>query len=205
MRYVIGLTGGIACGKSTVSGILAALGASVLDADRIGHEVLKKGQAAYGDVVGAFGRQILDEAGEVDRKILGPIVFSDPQKLKRLNSLTHPHIINNIVKQISTKDGIMILDAALLYEAGLDKLCDEVWIVQAEKEQQIARIRKRDGIGPEEALRRIESQDSRLKEAQGAAYVLDNSGSLAELEREVKRLYHRVEHICGEKRRKSSS
>ena len=94
MRYVIGLTGGIACGKSSVSAILAALGAEILDADRIGHEVLKKGQAAYADVVAEFGRQILDGREEIDRKILGPIVFSDSKKLKRLNSLTHPHIID---------------------------------------------------------------------------------------------------------------
>ncbi len=202
MRYVIGLTGAIACGKSTISRILSGLGARIIDADRIGHAVLRKGQGAYEPVVKAFGRQILDAHGEIDRKILGPLVFSSKEKLQELNSLTHPHIINNIVKQISANDGIMVLDAALLFETRLDAFCDEIWYVWAKKELQLERVMQRDALSKEEALRRIESQKGDPAKKKKAR-LIDNSGSPRELEREVKRLYRQVENICAEKRRKS--
>lgn len=200
MHYVIGLTGGIACGKSSVSRILKSLGAIIIDADRIGHEVLAPGQRAYQQVVDAFGQEILDLDANIDRKKLGSLVFSCQAKLEMLNSLTHPHIINNIEKQISTNDGIMVLDAALLFETGLDRLCDETWLVTASKEQQIERILSRDGLSRQEAERRIASQNIDFKKEK-AGHMIDNSGALSDLSSQVRCLYRRVEEICAKKRR----
>lgn len=202
MRYVIGLTGGIACGKSAVSHVLRGLGAGIIDADRIGHEVLYAGQEAYSQVVQAFGQEILNEQGEIDRKRLGAMVFAEKKKLSQLNSITHPHIINNIVKQIEAGDGIIVLDAALLFETGLDALCDEIWLVTAKKEEQLRRILLRDGLSRQEAERRVQSQGDYAQKRGKAKHIIDNSGSLGELEREVKRLYQQVEEICAEKRKR---
>ena len=202
MRYVIGLTGGIACGKSAVSHVLRGLGAGIIDADRIGHEVLYAGQEAYSQVVQAFGQEILNEQGEIDRKRLGAMVFAEKKKLSQLNSITHPHIINNIVKQIEAGDGIIVLDAALLFETDLDALCDEIWLVMAKKEEQLRRILLRDGLSRQEAERRVQSQGDYAQKRGKAKHIIDNSGSLGELEREVKRLYQQVEEICAEKRKR---
>ena len=202
MRYVIGLTGGIACGKSAVSHVLRELGAGIIDADRIGHEVLYAGQEAYSQVVQAFGQEILNEQGEIDRKRLGAMVFAEKKKLSQLNSITHPHIINNIVKQIEAGDGIIVLDAALLFETGLDALCDEIWLVMAKKEEQLRRILLRDGLSRQAAERRVQSQGDYAQKRGKAKHIIDNSGSLGELEREVKRLYQQVEEICAEKRKR---
>ena len=202
MRYVIGLTGGIACGKSAVSRVLSGLGADVIDADLVGHEILSAGQAAHAQVVQAFGEEILNAQGEIDRKRLGAIVFAEKKKLLQLNSITHPHIINNIVKQIEAGNGIMILDAALLFETGLDALCDEVWLVMAKREEQIRRILLRDHLTRQEAERRIQSQGDYAQKSEKAKHIIDNSGSVGELEREVKRLYQQAEQICAEKRKR---
>lgn len=202
MRYVIGLTGGIACGKSAVSRVLGELGAGIIDADRVGHEVLYAGQEAYAQVVQAFGEEILNAQGEIDRKRLGAIVFSEKKKLLQLNSITHPHIINNIVKQIEAGDGIIVLDAALLFETGLDALCDEIWLVMAEREEQIRRILLRDHLSRQEAERRIQSQGDYAQKRGKAKHIIDNSGSAWELEREVKCLYQQAEQICAEKRKR---
>ena len=199
---MIGLTGGIACGKSAVSHVLRGLGAGIIDADRIGHEVLYAGQEAYSQVVQAFGQEILNEQGEIDRKRLGAMVFAEKKKLSQLNSITHPHIINNIVKQIEAGDGIIVLDAALLFETGLDALCDEIWLVTAKKEEQLRRILLRDGLSRQEAERRVQSQGDYAQKRGKAKHIIDNSGSLGELEREVKRLYQQVEEICAEKRKR---
>ncbi len=202
MRYVIGLTGGIACGKSAVSRVLSGLGAGIIDADQVGHEILSAGQAAYAQVVQAFGEQILNAQGEIDRKRLGAIVFAEEKKLLQLNSITHPHIINNIVKQIEAGNGIMVLDAALLFETGLDALCDEIWLVMAKREEQIRRILLRDHLTRQEAERRIQSQGDYAQKRGKAKHIIDNSGSAWELEREVKCLYQQAEQICVEKRKR---
>ena len=202
MRYVIGLTGGIACGKSAVSRVLSGLGAGIIDADQVGHEILSAGQAAYAQVVQAFGEQILNAQGEIDRKRLGAIVFAEEKKLLQLNSITHPHIINNIVKQIEAGNGILVLDAALLFETGLDALCDEIWLVMAKREEQIRRILLRDHLTRQEAERRIQSQGDYAQKRGKAKHIIDNSGSAWKLEREVKCLYQQAEQICVEKRKR---
>lgn len=185
---IIGLTGGIATGKSTVSNILKKLNIKVIDADKIAHNVLK-----YGDVreqiKDSFGNKVTNEHGEIDRKQLGKIVFEDNEKLRKLESITHPKIFEIIdYKLKKTEAELVVLDAPLLFETSLDEKVDETWVVYASKEIQIKRLKKRDNLKKEEALDRINAQIDLNKKVKKADVVIKNEGSLKELENKVKKL-----------------
>jgi len=162
---VIGLTGGSGSGKTTVAVLLSQLtSVCIIDADKIGHEILKKGKPAYDAVLERFGEAILKADGEIDRKKLGQIVFANQSLLEILNKITHPLIIQEIIErihQIKSSDKAckyIIVDAALLIESGLHKAVDEIWLVYAPEEIRLKRIAQRDGMTTEEARRRIASQ-----------------------------------------------
>ncbi|WP_058485058.1 dephospho-CoA kinase [Defluviitalea phaphyphila] len=164
---IIGLTGGSGSGKSTVVTILSEMTTVyIIDADKIGHKIILKGNPAYYDIINYFGKKILKEDGEIDRKILGKIVFSDKNDLKKLNEITHYRIkeyIINTIKEIKKTPSLykyIIIDAALLIETGLHTLVDEIWVVYARLEDRIKRIMERDNISEEQARRRINSQIS---------------------------------------------
>src|SRR3990172_1553330 len=129
--YVIGLTGGIGSGKSTVARMLQQKGATLLSADAVGHEVYEPDRPAYQEIVEAFGRDIVGADGRIDRKALGPIVFSDPEQLRRLNAITHPRMKELMREKLAAERAggarIAVLEAALLFDAGWDDLTDEVW------------------------------------------------------------------------------
>ncbi|MGB9809751.1 MAG: dephospho-CoA kinase, partial [Caldanaerobacter sp.] len=177
---VVGLTGGIGSGKSTVSRILSGLGAKIIDADLVSREIMSKGQEAYNEIVDYFGEGILDERGEIDRKKLGLIVFGNEQKLKKLNEITHPKIIEKIKAMIveAKKEGnyrLIVVDAALLIETGLYQMMDEIWMVVVDIETQIKRIMARDGFSYEEALKRIRSQMPLEEKIKYADFIINNS------------------------------
>ena len=185
---VIGLTGGIAAGKSTVSERLGALGAHVIDADRVGHRVLvREGGEAYEGVVAAFGAEILDEAGEIARPRLGRLVFADPARLAELNRLTHPPIALRMRREIEevraqpSPPPFIVLDAAVLFEAGWDALCDEVWTVSTASERAFDRLVARDRLSPEAARARIDAQLANAEREARADRVIRNDGTLAAL------------------------
>jgi len=193
---VIGLTGGIASGKSTVSSILKDLGAYIIDVDKIGKDVVEKGQKAYNDIVCFFGKEILLPDGQINRKALGNIVFSDSEKLKKLNSITHPHIIAR-VKEIISKckaEGIdrIVVDAAILIEMGLHSLCDAVWLVTVDKETQLKRLMERDSYTYEEANNRIMAQTSDNNKLLYADVVIDNNGTIEDLKNKVLELWNKL-------------
>ncbi|HHY78740.1 MAG TPA: dephospho-CoA kinase [Clostridiales bacterium] len=193
---VIGLTGGIASGKSTVSSILKDLGAYIIDVDKIGKDVVEKGQKAYNDIVCFFGKAILLPDGQINRKALGNIVFSDSEKLKKLNSITHPHIIAR-VKDIISKckdEGIdrIVVDAAILIEMGLNSLCDMVWLVTVDKDTQLKRLMERDNYTYEEANNRIMAQTSDKNKLNYADVVIDNNGTLEDLKKKVVELWNKL-------------
>jgi dephospho-CoA kinase len=194
---VIGLTGGIGSGKSTVSRILSGLGAKIIDADLVSREIMSKGQEAYNEIVGYFGENILDERGEIDRKRLGLIVFEDAQKLKKLNEITHPKIIEKIKAMImeAKKENykVIVVDAALLIETGLYQMMDEIWMVVVDIETQIKRIMKRDGFSYEEALKRIRSQMPLEEKIKYADFIINNSKTLEKTEEQVKLLWSRFD------------
>ena len=188
---IIGLTGGIATGKSTVCDILKGLNVKIIDSDKIAHQVL-----TYDDVIDKikkeFGEQISDQKGNIDRKKLGSIVFEDDKKRKLLESITHPKIfslIDNKIKEYEeNKENIIVLDAPLLFETSLDKKVDEIWVVYASKETQIQRIKERDKLNKKEAIQRINAQMDLDKKAENADIVINNEGSIKKLKKKITKL-----------------
>lgn len=184
---VIGLTGGTGSGKSVVSKSLAAAGAVIVDADKIAHEIILKGEPAYLEIVDYYGTEILDAQGNIIRKRLGEIVFHDAEKLAFLNQCTHKYICTEVdreiaaARQANTAKAI-ILDAPLLLEAGLESRCDAVWVVYAEPEVRAKRVMERDGVSYALAKARIANQKSWEEYKQAASVVIDNSKDLAYLQ-----------------------
>lgn len=189
----IGLTGGIGSGKSVVADLLRQRGASVIDADRLGHEAYAPGSAAWHQVVAAFGTDLLTPAGEIDRRKLGAIVFADPAALERLNKIMHP-LMAQMVAQRKTElaaagASVAVVEAAVLFEAGWDTLVDEVWTTHAPIPVVVERLRQRSGLTAAEATKRINSQmpaDERLRRSD---VVVENSADLAALEQTVSALW----------------
>jgi len=186
----VGLTGGIATGKSTVGIMFIELGCHLIDSDRITHELFQPGQPVYESVVQAFGDRILACDGRIDRKILGEIVFSDPQARSKLNALVHPAVIQRQrewLNEMEAKDpgGIGIVDAALMIEVGTYKNYDKVIVVTSRPEIQKQRLRARSRLSDEEIEARIRSQMSLEEKTKHADFVIDSSGDLAETRRQV--------------------
>ena len=187
---VLGLTGGIASGKSLVAEILKQLGAEVIDADEIGHQIMEPGLLAYNEIIDAFGRQILDTEGKVNRKKLGEIVFSCPEQLQSLNRITHPRIfqrISDLLSLLRTQQplAVVVVEAALLFEIKLNTLVDEVWTVEADLEIQVQRLKERNKLTEEQALGRILSQMPASARIASADKVIYNNGRVDPLFREI--------------------
>ncbi len=197
MGIVIGLTGGIGTGKSTVAVMLEKLGAAVVDADALGHRVIASPDTVKA-LVAAFGRGILDGAGAVDRERLGKIVFGDPAKLETLNNLTHPRI-NDLAKQeidaLRAEGRVVVVDAPLLVEAGWAARCDEVWVTVAPRATVLRRVRARTGLTDSAVRARIKMQITSRERRKTADVVIDTDCALADLERRVAALYR--ERIGG--------
>jgi dephospho-CoA kinase len=191
---LVGLTGSIATGKSTVSRMFAHLGARVLDADLLAREVVVPGQPAYLRIVEEFGQAVVQEDGTLDRKALGAIVFAEPAKRKRLEEITHPAIAARQQRILSVLEeeafeGIVIWDVALLFETGGVAKMDRVVVVYADPETELARLIARDGMTETAARARMESQMPVAEKAKRAHYIIDNSGGRAHTERQVKVVY----------------
>ena len=188
---IIGITGGSGSGKSLFCGFLAELGAAVIDADEIAHRVIKRGGAAFDETVSAFGSGILDENGEIDRKRLGKIVFSDQKKLSLLNEITHRHIFREMSEEARrVGDGMVLLDVPLLFADDFPIKCDLSVAVIAQHEVRISRIAERDGISKEDAAARIASQMSDEETAARADICVDNSRGIDELKAKAARIYN---------------
>jgi dephospho-CoA kinase len=180
---VIGLTGGIATGKSTVSAILKKAGAVIIDADRIAREVVKKGLPAYREIVENFGETVLLSNGEINRSVLGDLIFNDPRKKQLLNRIVHPHVRRETNRQLkdmenSSPNTIVILDIPLLFEAEMHKDLSEVIVVYAPEHIQIKRLMKRDNISEADAVARVRSQMPIEEKKNRATIVIDNAGTM---------------------------
>ncbi len=196
MVKVIGLTGGIASGKSTVSSILKSLGAVIIDADVVSREIMIKGTETYNILVSVFGKEILRKDGEIDRRKLGNLVFADEEKLNKLNEITHPEIIKRIKDIIEEerkkgKEKAIVLDAALLIEMKLFNMVDEVWLVVVDKKTQIRRLMKRDNLSYKDALNRIKSQMSIEDKMKYADFIINNCKDFNAIKRQVELLWGR--------------
>ena len=186
---IIGLTGGIASGKSTVSKYLAEKGFKVYDADRIAKDISEK-KSVQKEIILTFGDKILDKNGNIDRKKLKEIVFEDKEKLKQLNAIIHPKVIDFYEKLKEKNTGeIIVFDVPLLFESGIDKFCNKILVVISDYEIQLNRIIERDKIDRELAEKIIKSQLSNEKRIKKADVVIENNSSLEEL-------YEKVERFC---------
>jgi dephospho-CoA kinase len=187
---VIGLTGGIGSGKSTVARLLAERGAVIMDLDKVGHEALKKGSQAYGEVVGEFGKEILDAGGEIDRSKLGRIVFNNHEALMRLNRIVHPAIDNSVNTEIEKyrQQGVkvVVLEAAAMLEAGKTAQVDELWVTAAPEATVFRRVLERGGLSEQEIRARIKAQLSNKERIKQADVIIDTDGTLDELKDRVK-------------------
>lgn len=190
-KTVIGLTGNIGVGKSTVMALLAGLGAAGIDADKVAHQVMEPGQPAYQQIVARFGPPIAPEGGPVDRLRLGQIVFTDPAALADLEAIVHPAVFAVIQRRVAEAAApVVVIEAIKLLEAGLSRqLCQQVWVVTAPREQQIQRLMQTRGLSEAEAALRIDAQPPQADKIAQADVVIDNSGSLEDVRVQVERAW----------------
>ena len=193
--FVIGLTGSIGTGKSEAARQLEALGASIISADEVGHEAYTPNTDAWEQVIAAFGDDILQDDGDIDRRKLGAIVFSDPSQLEKLNQIMHPRMARMVADKIEVlRDqgvNVVVVEAALLFEAGWDTLVEEVWVTDSPEHIVIGRLKERNGLSEEEAKKRINSQMGRAERIERSDFVINNSGDMADLGNAIKELWER--------------
>jgi len=194
---IIGLTGGIASGKSTVSALLVSKGARLVDADVIAREVMLPGHEVLAAAVKQFGSEILSPDGTLNRGKLGDIVFQDPAALQALNNLTHPAIRREIKERMNSMEEedpkkLTIVDIPLLFESGLENMFHEILVVYVPREVQIARLMERNGLSLEQAEARLNAQLDIEAKRNKADYIIDNSGELAHTEQQVAVLWDRL-------------
>lgn len=190
----IGLTGGIGSGKTTVSRLLAALGAPVIDADKVGHAIYEPGGPAYQEMLEAFGEGILAPDRTIDRKKLGPIVFADPAALKRLNSIVHPKMFNRMREMVDEMRAKgerrpIVIEAAILIEASWQPLFDEIWLVSASRQRVIERVERDRGMKPEQTEARIRAQLPEEERRKHATLIIENDGTIPQLEARIAQVW----------------
>lgn len=186
MVYRIGLTGNIACGKSTVGKLLEARGAEYIDADRLTHQLLEAGTPENDRIVERFGLEVRTADGRIDRPKLGAIVFADPAALKALEAILHPGVRALIRRRMEAATAqLVVVDAIKLFESGLYKELDTAWVVTCPRAEQLRRLTADRGLTPEQAALRIDAQGSQEDKIQLANVVIDNGGSLEQTEKQV--------------------
>jgi dephospho-CoA kinase len=200
----VGLTGGIACGKSSIAAMLVQHGAHFLQADGLAHQLYTPGTATYDKVVSSFGRKILNEDGSINRSKLADVVF--PSRIAELNAIVHPEVVkrqNSWMSEVEQHDphGVAVVEAALLIEAGAHKDFDKVIVVTCDFEQKVERFARRSNVSPEaaraEVERRSASQLSDQGKARRADFIIDNSGSAEDTERQVERIWGELQRLAS--------
>ncbi|MCY7453815.1 dephospho-CoA kinase [Bacillus altitudinis] len=198
MTLVIGLTGGIASGKSTVSQMIKEKGIRVVDADIIAKEAVSKGSAALHQIVQTFGEEVLLPNGELNRQQLGAIIFSDEEKRKKLNAIVHPEVRKEMLEQrdvgVSNNETFVVLDIPLLFESKLEGLVDRIIVVYTTPELQLSRLMNRNDLSEEEALNRIHSQQPLEEKCQKADRVIENTKDLAFMRKQLENILNEWEH-----------
>lgn len=193
----VGLTGGIASGKSYVTGLLKELGCEVTDADLIARRVVEPGQPAYHDIIREFGAGILDADGAIDRMKLGAMVFADAARRARLNAIVHPRVIaaqDEWLAEVGRRDpqAVAVVDAALIIEAGAHQRFDKLIVVYCEPEIQLTRLMARNQLSREEALKRINAQMPTSEKLKYADYTINTSSDFEDTRRQVEAVYERL-------------
>lgn len=191
---LVGLTGGVATGKSTVAKMFKQCGAAVIDADQLAHDIVKSGKPAWREIVKTFGKTILNPDRTLNRHELGALVFGNRTKLRQLEHIIHPHVAREqtrLAKLAAKKDphAVVIYDVPLLFEAGIDKRVDRIIVVTTDRDTQIARLKKRNGFSRAEAIRRIRSQMPLAKKIQRADHALNGTLPCPSLRKQVGLLF----------------
>ncbi len=199
MVLTVGLTGGIACGKSFVSQLLADKGAIIIDLDQVAREIVQPGRAAWSDIISVFGKNIIDQGGNIKRKELGQVVFNDEKLRHKLNEITHSRIIQNVQKEMDkfynnpkNKGKVLVIMAPLLIESGMDKMVDKIIVIICKEEIQKKRLMLRDKINEEESLKRIRAQLPLEEKAKYADFIIDNSYNPEHTSEKVNEIWNRL-------------
>lgn len=197
---LVGLTGGLATGKSFIAKTLESLGCKVFHADEIGHAVLAPDGEAYGPVVKEFGGGILNEDGTIDRRRLGALVFDNPERLSVLNSLVHPAVFDRqerLIRAAVARDpeSIIVVEAAIMYETGSDARYQKMIVAVCSEEQQIERAMKRDQLTRDEVLARLRRQMPLAEKVKRADFVVDTSGTKEDTVRQTESVYHQLRSL----------
>jgi dephospho-CoA kinase len=194
---VIGLTGNLGTGKTEVAQMLAELGAVVINADELGHELLQLSTRAYTEIVAAFGKSIVKHNGEIDRKKLGQLVFDDPAALNKLNRIMHPRIYEIVRQKIGeyrqSGAGVVVLEAALLIEAGWKPLLDQVWVTTAPEATILERLKKARGLSQEQILARLKAQMPQKEKMKQADLVINTDCSIDQLRAGITELWNKLQ------------
>jgi dephospho-CoA kinase len=204
---IVGLTGGVASGKTAASQVLKEEGAYIIDADQIARELVQPQKPAWNELIRAFGKDILQEDGSIHRKKLAEKVFADPKQRKRLNQILHPRIKEEMgrrTKEIGQKDpeAIVVIDAPLLVELGDHYEMDKLIVVTSTQTQQIERLKERDGIGPEAALKILSSQMSLGEKVKLADFIIGNEGSLEETKKRAREVFKELKKVMRKKKKR---
>jgi dephospho-CoA kinase len=204
MVLIVGLTGGIVGGKSTVASMFRDLGANIIDADKLGHSVILPYTSAWKKIVKLFGKDILRNDMTIDREELGKTVFTNQILLKKLNEITHPEIIKIIKKEIISaknkthvQQKILVIDAALIYETKIDRFMDKIIVVYIDRKEQIKRLIKRNNFSKDEALQRIKSQMPMKEKVKMADYIIDNNNSLDKTKKQVVKIWDELMSLAN--------
>jgi len=191
---VVGLTGNIATGKSTVGRMLAGRGATVIDADRVTHEVMQPGTAVHTAIVRVFGPQMVGPEGEIEREKLAARVFADPQALARLERIVHPAVIEEVVRRIAAASGpVVVVEAIKLIESGMAEGCDRIWVTTCSRQEQIRRVMADRGMSREEAQLRVDAQPPQEEKIGRADVVIDTGGSMSDTRDQVHAAWKRLQ------------
>jgi dephospho-CoA kinase len=192
--YRIGLTGNIATGKTTVGHMLVDLGAELIDADKVAHEVMAPGGDAYEPVVQAFGPEIVAQDGSIDRRALGKLVFSDPTALRLLESLVHPPVIREVERRIAASEApVVVVEAIKLLESGMADTYEAIWVTACSAETQLTRLMRNRGLSREAALVRIHAQPPQEEKVAQADVVINTEATLDETRAQVERAWTKLE------------
>jgi dephospho-CoA kinase len=199
-KAIVGITGVFGSGKSTVSKIFKSYGSNIIDADKIAHRYLLRGTKAYKEIIDFFGSSILKGRREIDRGKLGKLVFGNKKLLSKLNSIIHPKVISEIRAKIKkSKKGIVVLDAPLLLEAKLKRLVDDLIVVIIDKDELIKRLVKKTVLRRPEILKRVRSQIPLRMKKRVADFIIDNSGTIRETKKQVKKVISKIQGGIGGK------
>lgn len=196
----VGLTGGLACGKSFVGEALASYGCLLIQADELGHQVLAPRGEAYGEVVREFGREVLTPSGEIDRRALAALVFGSPERLARLNAIVHPPVVRReqeLIAEFAAREphGIAVVEAAILIETGSYKRFDRIILVTCAEEQQVERAMRREGAVLEDIRARLGRQMPLAEKRKYADFVIDTSGEKADTLRQSREVYDALRRL----------